>query len=436
VARNFRFYEKKRGHRRTGSRLVGSAGEAIFFAAFLVLGCTWLVRGFVSFVIPEWRVNHEFVEHTCIVLEKHLGETADSRGGKAYRPEIKIEYLINGETYRSDWMYDIHMDYSGSREKCAAVLERYVEGRHYTCWYDPANPRVVVLRRGYSGWNWLVFLVPASFVVIGGGGLLYSVLRWGKSAERCAATMPRSPRELLAGNAHGGAVLPAVPDWSDITSSPGTRLAFRLPMANSPAWAVFGLLLACLLWNGVVAGLAVLAIRGHLEGRPDWLLTLFVVPFLLVGLGLIALLVRQLLRATGIGPTLVEISGHPLLPGGQYQVFVSQSSSFKINALELALLCEEEATYRQGTNTRTEIRPVYSRQVFRRQGAEREHGGPFQVECSLQVPAAAMHSFKADHNAINWKLVVQGDVAGWPGFQRSFPVVVRPLGGPAREQQP
>ena len=197
-----------------------------------------------------------------------------------------------------------------------------------------------------------------------------------------------------------GPCCPPCPTASDITSSPGTRLAFRLPMANSPAWALFGLLVACLLWNGVVAGLAVLAIRGHLEGRPDWLLTLFVVPFLLVGLGLIALLVRQLLRATGVGPTLVEISDHPLLPGGQYQVFVSQSSSFKINALELSLVCEEEATYRQGTNTRTETRQVYSRQVFSRQGIEREHGGTFEAEGDLHVPAAAMHSFKADHNAI------------------------------------
>ena len=34
-------------------RLVGSAGEAVFFAVFLALGCTWLVWGFVSIIIPR-----------------------------------------------------------------------------------------------------------------------------------------------------------------------------------------------------------------------------------------------------------------------------------------------------------------------------------------------------------------------------------------------
>ena len=43
MARNFRYYEKKRGHRRTGSRLFGSVGEAIFFAVLLT--AWWRERG-------------------------------------------------------------------------------------------------------------------------------------------------------------------------------------------------------------------------------------------------------------------------------------------------------------------------------------------------------------------------------------------------------
>jgi hypothetical protein len=38
-----------------------------------------------------------------------------------------------------------------------------------------------------------------------------------------------------------------------------------------------------------------------------------------------------------------------------------------------------------------------------------------------------MHSFKADHNEVRWRLLVRGDVAGWPPFDRSFPIVVIPL---------
>ena len=50
----------------------------------------------------------------------------------------------------------------------------------------------------------------------------------------------------------------------------------------------------------------------------------------------------------------------------------------------------------------------------------------------MSVPAGAMHSFKADHNEINWMLVVEGDVAGWPDYKRSFPVIVRPANGEHR----
>ena len=96
MARSFRFYEKKRGNRRTGSRVVGSVGEVVFFAAFLVLGCVWLVRGFVCDVVPEWRVAHEFVEHKCTVLEKRVVESLPGDAATLYRPEVRIEYRING----------------------------------------------------------------------------------------------------------------------------------------------------------------------------------------------------------------------------------------------------------------------------------------------------------------------------------------------------
>jgi len=47
----------------------------------------------------------------------------------------------------------------------------------------------------------------------------------------------------------------------------------------------------------------------------------------------------------------------------------------------------------------------------------------------LSVPPGAMHSFKSDHNEIGWTLLVQGDVAGWPDYQRAFPIIIRPNDG-------
>jgi hypothetical protein len=427
----------------------------LFFAAFCLLGIGGLVSWFAFLVVPEWRVNHQFVEHTCTVLDKRLGDTkekeTEKENGKErenekdetvrqqrilYRPEIKIEYVIGDETYVA-WTYDLAValnaasSYSSDKEGTQEVLDGFVvdhqDPRKYPCWYDSADPRVVVLARGYRWWIWLVPVVPASFLLIGGGGLLYAVLHWGKSAERRAAITRRAQqRDLFGANGRGRFQFPYVPDGADIVNSPGTTLRFRLPMATSPGWALFGFLLACVVWNGIVAVFVAIAVGGHLNGQPDWLLTLFILPFLAVGIAGIVFFVRRLLVTAGIGPTLVEISAHPLVPGGRYALFVSQGGRLRINRLDVTLVCEEQATYRQGTNTRTETRQVYQQEVFRREAFEVPRGARFQTECELSVPAGAMHSFKAAHNEIHWKLVVHGDVAGWPDYRRAFPLIVQP----------
>jgi hypothetical protein len=437
LAWNFRYYEKKRGHRRTGSRTLGSLGEAAFFAVLLVLGSAGILLGILWLVIPEWRVNHGFVQTTCVVEDAKLGQKplqetdALTPATTLFRPEVKIEYQVHGKTYRPI-TYDIHTaydqsnSYSSDRDEAEAALQAFVKGRQYPCWYDPGKPEVAVLVRGYQGWSWLLFLVPLSFVAIGAGGLIYTLSRWGKSAERRAARLQRAqPLDLFDLDRPGGLKLPSVPDPSDITSSPGTKLAYRLPLAYSPGWALLGLLAACVLWNGAVSYFAVAAVHSHLAGHPDWLRTLFILPFLAIGAALIFCFVRQLVVATAIGPTLLEISAHPLLPGGEYRLLLSQSGRLDLRLLEVALVCREEATYRQGTNTRTEDREVCRVEVFRREGFE-IRGEPLEVECPVRVPAGAMHSFHADHNEIQWTLVVRGDLADWRPFQRSFPVIVHP----------
>ena len=429
MALKLRYFEKKRGNRRTGSKALGSAGEAFFFGILLLLGCGGLVAAVVFLVVPQWRVNHEFVQTTCRLEDKRLGGT-EGGDGTLYRPELKIEYQVDGVAYHSSWTYDIQHAYSSGREEKEAILARFSPGQQYTCWYDPADPFVVVLVRGYNWWIWLVFIIPVSFVIIGTGGVVYSVLHWGKSAERRAAMARRAQqRDLLGANGGSPRKFPNVPDDSDITNSPGTRLKFRLPIRTSPGWVLFGLLTGCLLWNGIVSKFVIDAVGAHLQGEPNWLLTLSVVPFVLAGVGLIVFFVRQLLLTTGIGPTRVEISDHPLHPGQQCRLFVSQSGRLRMNLLTVLLVCEEVATYRQGTDTRTETREVYRRDLFRREDFDVRHGLPFEAECELAVPAAAMHSFKAGHNEVNWKLVIEGDPASWPDYKRAFPVVVHPANG-------
>ncbi len=432
MPRGLRIYEKKRGHRRTGSSKLGVAGEAAFFAILLAAGAGVFAGLLYGIVFPEWRANHEFVEHTCVVLDKRLA-AGENHEHRLYRPEVKIRYTVDGRS-RTAWTYDVATatnaanSYSGERDQAVAALGRFVRGEEYRCWYDPTQPEIVVLVRGYRSWVWAVLALPILFMLIGAGGLLYSLLYWYTSAERRAIlARAAAGHELLGGNGHSAQEYPTVPEGSDMVNSPGTKLRYRLPIATSPGWALFGTLLACLGWNGIVGVFLAVAINGHLAGEPDWGMTIFLAPFVLVGLFLVAALVRQLLLTTGVGPTRVELSDHPLHPGSRYEVFISQSGRLPLDSLELELRCEEQATYREGTNTRTEMRGVYSERLYCGEGLKVQRSTPFQATCELVVPPGAMHSFKSEHNSVTWRLVVQGRVGGWPNYRRDYPVIVFPV---------
>jgi hypothetical protein len=262
--------------------------------------------------------------------------------------------------------------------------------------------------------------------LIGSGGLIYTAWHWGKSPEHRAAQGQLGQIDLfeeLDATAKG---FPSVPQDENITNSPGTHLKYRLPIQMSQGWRLFAATVTGLIWNGIVIAFIVLAVRKHVRGEGDWRLDLFVVPFFIVGIYLVYYFFRELLIATGLGPTQLEIADHPLQPGQAYELFFSQSGHLSIDSFAIYLECEEEATYRQGTDTRTDRCTVSQLQIFRRENFEIEPGTPFEASCRFTVPETAMHSFKGDHNEVRWKLVARGKTAGWPDFQRSFPIVVYP----------
>ena len=318
--------------------------------------------------------------------------------------------------------YDTCRSYSSDRAANQAILDRFDVGGQYPCWYDPLDHDVAVLVRGYTWWIWLVLVVPVSFLLLGGGGLLYRVMRWGKSAEHLAATARSAGasralrrRRLLRDR------FPNVPAAAELTNSPGTRLQFRLPISATGTWVLIGALVACGVWNGIVSVFVVTLARDFMAGRPQWWLMLFMVPFVVAGIGLLVFFVRQVLIATGIGPTLVEISDHPLRPGETYRLFVSQAGRLRMNSLVVQLVCEEHVRYRQGTDTRTETRCVHREDLHDRKDFAIHLGEPWEMECDFSVPPGGMHSFKSENNEMRWCLVVKGDVVGWPDFSARFP---------------
>jgi hypothetical protein len=344
VARLFRFVQKKRGERRTGSNLVGSLGEAVFFGVLFVLGVLSLSTLLVSQVLDP----------------------------------------------------------------------------------DPASFAIGVGK-------WLFLLLMASFAIIGGGGLIWTVLRLGISAERRSALATQAVEiELVQEAVPRPRNYPTLPPYDGLINSPGIEQAYRLPPAQTPGWQLLAMTIFVLLWVGVVCIFTVWTINNTFVGRPQWLSLVLLLPFWAVCYWAVREFLQLLVLHTGLGSTTVEISDLPLSPGRVYQVALAQHGQVKMKSLELWLVCEEEATFTQGTDIRTEVREVSRQRCFERRDFQIEAGAPFQDRAAVAVPRTAMHSFISPHNAVRWKLIARGEAEGWPAFERGFPLVVYP--GEATQQ--
>ena len=110
---------------------------------------------------------------------------------------------------------------------------------------------------------------------------------------------------------------------------------------------------------------------------------------------------------------------------------MTQPGRVRLRVIDIVLVCAEEATFRQGTDIRSESRVVYQQRLLRKRGVVVEPNEPFQTDFTLRVPNRAMHSFHAANNKVTWQIVVQCLAKGWPEFRRVFPVLTCPPSQPA-----
>jgi hypothetical protein len=419
-----RFFAKKRGHRQTGSEIWGSVGDALFHAVLVAAGLAFGGLLVTGVAVPEWRINHDFPEASATVLGKGLARRSDG-SRSTWQPAVRLRYAAGSEAVES-WAFDGPRE--PDRDRALQRLGRITLGGQTTCWYNPGRPEEVVLSRGYNWWMWaLTLLLPGALLAFGGAGLARAGARWGRSEERQAASgrRPRDPLVTAVSLAEGH---PGVPSCEDFVNSPGTVLRYRLPVESPENWSLLGFGLFAVLWNAVLVLLAVNAGLDLLGGRIDWLLLAVLIPFAVVGVAGVVVFVRSLVLATAVGTTQLEISAHPLRPGGTYEALLAQGGSGTFRDLEMSLELEERATFRQGTDTRTDRLVVWKAPLGSWHELQLAPGTRFEARATIHVPAAAMHSFASEHNAVNWRVVVRGRPARWAPFTRSFPVVVFPAG--------
>jgi hypothetical protein len=215
--------------------------------------------------------------------------------------------------------------------------------------------------------------------------------------------------------------------WPTVPTSdppPGRSLRYLLPSNSSPGCALVALLAVALFWNGIVSVFLSDTIEGHLGGKPDWCRTAFLVPFVLIGLGMIAAVFWAGVRLGAsllVGKVRVEISDHPLRAGRTYEFIVEQNGVLRLNRVRLTLTCTESATYTAEKSTPTDTKEVMKEEV-----AQADAMPSDGLYGTLAVPGGGMHSFATPHNEITWKLHVRGRVAGVLPYADEYLVIVLP----------
>jgi hypothetical protein len=286
------------------------------------------------------------------------------------------------------------------------------------------------LESGLSTWVFGVLSLAA--VGSGAGGLVFRLARIGASSERRSVIADRAGSiEVIGPAPKDGPKLPNVPRGKSLTDSPGEHLTYRLAGETSGE-GIAGPATLALLWNSVWFVLLAVVVSGSWYGRPRYILAGLLIPFAGLGIWSLRFFLAQLRQHAGIGPTIVEISHHPLYPGQKYRVFVCQTGRLSLKRLKIQLTCEEETFYRQGTDVRVERYVAFTKVLHKQRDVHIDPQDPWEQQLWLDLPANIMHSFVGSHNAIRWKIDVIGESRPWPSFCRSFPVAVHPPGLPLK----
>jgi hypothetical protein len=363
-----------------------------FGLLFVVIGCAVFVP---MSLVPSVKlaISMTWQETPCEIVSTRL-RSWSTDDGTSYRADVHYTYLAGGREWRSNRV-DFFSFLSTGRNSARATLDRYRNARNAICWVDPGNPAKSVLDRTLRP-KALFGLIPLVFVLVGA-----AFANHGRKQLK-----QRSARETVDGEEQQSSDEPLV-----------------LKPELRPAGKVGGALFFALFWNGIVSIFVWQAWKGWQAGSPDWFLTIFLIPFVLVGLASFGFVGHFLLALANPRPRLTLMPGRPRLGDALRLEWRFTGRATRLGSVRILLEGREEATYRRGTDTITEkeIFATYDL-IDTRNDWEIPQGTAEQL-----IPADSMHSFSADANKIIWEIKVEGEIARWPDVSQNFPITIRPM---------
>ncbi|MDB6015773.1 MAG: hypothetical protein JWR19_262 [Pedosphaera sp.] len=382
------------------NRAIASNGQRfmfVFFMIFLLVGCGAF---YGIFIRPVWSIQRakQWPVVPCVVISSEVQSHSGDKG-TTYSINILYRYEFNGREFKAnryDFMGGSSSGYAGKQ----AVVNKYPPGRQAICYVNPDEPTEAVLERGFTPVMW-GGLFPLIFVLVGAGGIYFTA---------------RQRRNSLV---TGGAIPASTYRPVGIGGLPNTLV---LKPKMPPFAKLFVIIAVALFWNGIVSVFVAEVVRGWRSGHAEWFLTLFLVPFVLIGLGLMAGIIYQFLALWNPRPRLKVTPGAVALGGALRVQWELKGRTSVLKGLRVSLQGREEATYRRGTNTVTDKSVFLDLEIAKVTALAEMQSGTRTVN----IPAHLMHSFASKNNKIFWSIFVHGEISRWPDVKEEFPLTVLP----------
>ncbi len=389
--------------------------SGLFFGFFILVGT---VAIFPLFLFPfmQYLDATGWVETPCEIVSSSV----ENKNGK-HSIAVEYKYRSHGDNFRGK-KYRNYEVMGGSRSNLLKVVNKLRPGAKTVCYVNPGNISEAVLDRSFSPML-LLGLVPLVFVMIGLLGLtLGRLLAQSFITSRLAGVKNEEWRTATAIQEQSQS---SQEDWQkrDWEPEPNAAGPIELKSGSSTVAGLFFVIIFALIWNGIISVFLFEVVGGWAKGKPDWFLTFFLIPFVLVGLGTILGTIYMFLSLFNPKPRLF-ISDATTMLGESFDLnWQFNGSTSSIKRLQIQLIGTEWAQYQQGTKTHTDTNDFYSEDLFDTdQPMEMPEG-----ELEVVIPQSTMHSFSASNNKIKWSLRIKGDIAMWPDVKQSYDFTVLPF---------
>jgi len=255
-------------------------------------------------------------------------------------------------------------------------------------------------------WWLLLGLLPLAFLAIGLIDL-FSVVR--TALKKSGMALPRSTLPSVPGLPSAAAAAPFTPAGPVVLNADASPL---VKLAGAMFVAVF--------WNGITGVFAGFVVNSFINKRPEWILAIFITPFVLIGLGLLVLVGATFLNL--FNPRIRVTANSRTIPlGGMLEVnWAFTGSSSRIQRFKLLLEGRRVKTEGTGKNRRTTTDVFSTIPMFETTDSRQIAQG----RATLEVPENQEPSNDDDSPKVVWKLKANGEIPLYPDFEEEYEVTL------------